>query len=251
MTVSITTATVEVQSGALKIPAYIAYPACPEACPAVVVLQEVFGVNEHIREVTDRIAREGYIAIAPHIYHRQVQDFEVGYSPAELELGRRYKAGTTADELLSDVQGAIAYIHQNFDGVPAGAGCIGFCFGGHVAYLAATLSSVRATASFYGAGIATSSPGGGFPTLNRTSNISGVVYCFFGMDDPLIPVEHVDDVEAALRQATVKPRVFRYPGVGHGFFCNRRDSYDAPSSQDAWEHVKRLFNEELRGANSQ
>ena len=248
MPLPIETATVEVQSDALMIPAYLAHPSTLGKFPIVVVIQEVFGVNAHIREVTNRLAQEGYIAIAPHIYHRQVKGFDVGYDDSGLALGRTYKVGTKADELLNDVQGAIIYVKEHFDDVPVGVGCIGFCFGGHVAYLAATLSDVRATASFYGAGIVSSTPGGGLPTIERTPEISGTIYAFFGMEDPLIPLSEVDKIEAALRQATVKSRIFRYPNAGHGFFCDHRKNYHPPSAKDAWEHVKSLFSDELQSA---
>lgn len=245
-TPEITTSTVNVSSQGQKIPAYLAHPIESQDCPVVVVIQEVFGVNDHIRDVTERIAREGYIAIAPHIYHRQAPGFEVGYGEADLEQGRKYKNGTQADELLSDIQGAIEYTRQNFESVPTAVGCIGFCFGGHVAYLAATLPAMRAIASFYGAGICQYTPGGTEPTLNRTGEIQGTVYAFFGMQDPLIATEEVNKIEAALTENEVEHRIYRYPDATHGFFCDRRDSYHPAAAQDAWTHVKTLFQETLR-----
>lgn len=235
---SIQTETVNIQSGELSIPAYLAHPAEATALPTVVVIQEVFGVNAHIREVTERVAQEGYVAIAPHIYHRQVEGFEVGYREADLELGRQYKDGTRADGLLKDIQGAIDYGRYYFDSPSRGVGCIGFCFGGHVAYLAATLADITATASFYGAGIPQFTPGGGNPTITQTSKIQGTLYAFFGLEDPLIPSSDIDQIEGELKKHGVDHHIYRYPDAGHGFFCDRRDSYDAESAQDAWDHVK-------------
>jgi carboxymethylenebutenolidase len=243
---AIQTTTVHVNSDGTQIPAYLAHPTSASGLPIVVVIQEVFGVNAHIREVTERIAREGYIAIAPHIYHRQAPGFEVGYGEADLELGRKYKNGTQASELLQDIQGAITYCKSDFEAVPEKVGCIGFCFGGHVAYLAATLPEVGATASFYGAGICKFTPGGEEPTLNRTPAIQGTVYAFFGLQDPLISLAEVDELEETLRKHNVDYRVYRYPNASHGFFCDRRDSYDAPSAEDAWKHVKALFQGKLK-----
>lgn len=239
------TDTVEIQSDNILIPAYVAHPVEGREKPIVVVIQEVFGVNEHIKDVTERIAQQGYIGIAPHIYHRQVQGFAVGYQPEDLALGRQYKMGTQAAELLHDVEGAIAYGQQTFNSPPQ-VGCIGFCFGGHVAYLAATLPQVKATASFYGAGIVSSIPGGGPPTLTRTPDIKGVVYGFFGIEDPLIPASDVDAIEAALVAAAVDHRIVRYPDAGHGFFCDRRESYHAAAAADAWQQVKALFDQQLK-----
>ncbi|MGF1523172.1 MAG: dienelactone hydrolase family protein [Leptolyngbyaceae cyanobacterium] len=242
---SIKATTVEIQSQDVRVPAYLAYPSSQGQYPVVVVIQEIFGVNAHIRDVTNRIAAEGYIAIAPHIYHRQVQGFEVGYSAADVEVGRQYKAGTQAAELLSDVSGAIQYVRSHFENSLAAVGCIGFCFGGHVAYLAATLPDIAAVASFYGAGITSFTPGGGPPTLTQTPNIPGTVYAFLGEKDALIPLSDVDAIEAALQRASGDHRVFRYADVGHGFFCDQRDSYDESATQDAWKHVQYLFSTKL------
>ena len=234
-------ATVSISSGNLKIPAYLAEPAREGLFGGVVVIQEVFGVNSHIREVTERLARAGYVAIAPHIYHRQAPNFEVGYTEDALELGRKYKLGTRAEELLSDVQGAVDALLAKENVRPVGVGCMGFCFGGHVAYLAAELSQIKATASFYGAGIVNSNPGGGAPTLSRTPEIGGTVYGFFGEKDPLIPLEEVDQIEMALTAHQVPHKIFRYPEAEHGFFCDQRYSYNAAAAKDAWEQVMELF----------
>lgn len=235
---------VTVPNGSLQIDAYLAQPTSTGTFPAVVVIQEIFGVNSHIRDVTERIAREGYVAIAPAIYQRTAPGFEVGYTEADTIEGRKYKDLTTADELLSDLRATIGYLQT----IPAAAqkvGAIGFCFGGHVAYLAATLPTVQATASFYGAGIATMTPGGGAPTIARTPEIGGTLYAFFGTRDPLIPNEQADQVEAALKQDSIPHRVFRYD-AGHGFFCDQRGDYNPEAAADAWEHVKQLFQDTLK-----
>lgn len=247
MTVStaINTATVLTQSDGLNIPAYLAHPTDPVGLPIVIVIQEVFGVNKHIRDVTERIAREGYIAIAPHIYHRQAPHFEVGYGETDLALGRQYKNGTKADELLTDIQAAIAYCRSTFDNISSKVGCIGFCFGGHVAYLAATLPEITATATFYGAGVCTFTPGGGAPTLSRTAEIQGTVYGFFGLQDPLIPVVEIEQIAQSLSEQAVQHSIYRYENVGHGFFCDLRESYDAAAAADAWAHVKSLYKQTL------
>lgn len=246
-TPQIQTRTVDVQSQELAIPAYLAHPIDPTGCPTVVVIHEVFGVNAHICEVTERLAQQGYVAIAPHLYHRQAPGFAVGYGESDLALGREYKNGTQADELLSDIQGAIDYVQQQFPQRPSAVGCIGFCFGGHVAYLAATVPAIQATASFYGAGICQFTPGGGTPTLSRTADIQGTIYAFFGMQDPLIAVAEVEEIAAALRMNQVEHRIYRYPDATHGFFCDHRASYNAAAAQEAWTQVTHLFQEKLSG----
>ncbi|WP_035988703.1 dienelactone hydrolase family protein [Leptolyngbya sp. KIOST-1] len=250
MTSLVRTETLTIPSGDTEILAYLAAPSRPGRFGAVVVIQEVFGVNSHIREVTERIAGAGYVAIAPHIYHRQAPGFEVGYGEEDLALGRQYKQGTTAAQLLADVRGAIAYLYSQANVIPDGVGCIGFCFGGHVAYLAATLPDVKATASFYGAGIATLTPGGGEPTLSRTPEIAGTLYGFFGDQDALIPAQEVDQIEAALKEHGVPHKIFRYPEASHGFFCDQRYSYNPEAARDAWAQVLELFKATLPAAHA-
>lgn len=228
----------------LEIEAYLAEPIAPSPAPAVIVIQEIFGVNDHIRDVTDRLAKLGYVAIAPALYQRTAAGFEVGYTQEDTVLGRKYKDLTTADELLSDLEATIDYL-RTLPTVNGKIGAIGFCFGGHVAYLAATLPDLIATASFYGGGIATSTPGGGPPTLIRTAEIAGTIYLFFGTQDVLIPVAEIDQVEAELQQQQIPHRFFRYP-AGHGFFCDQRSDYNAEAAADAWDHVQQLFQSKLK-----
>ncbi|MGV0024239.1 dienelactone hydrolase family protein [Phormidesmis priestleyi] len=224
----------------LQIDAYLAEPIAKGRHSAIVVIQEIFGVNSHIRDVTDRLAREGYVAIAPAIFQRTAPGFNVGYSESETKQGRVYKDQTQATQLLSDIQATIAYLRTLPSVKEDAIGAIGFCFGGHVAYLAATLPDIKATASFYGAGIATMTPGGGVPTIAHTSEIQGMLYAFFGTQDPLIPIEQIDQIEAELQKCSETHRVFRY-AAGHGFSCDQRSDYSPKAAGDAWEHVKELF----------
>ncbi|MEB3233447.1 MAG: dienelactone hydrolase family protein [Leptolyngbyaceae bacterium] len=243
-TTDITTRAITLQGDAVAIAAYQAQPTTARAdapVPGIVVLQEIFGVNAHIRNVTDRLAKLGYVAIAPALYQRLAPGFETGYDPDSITLGRQYKQQTKADELLADIQTAIDHLKTNPGVNPAAIGCIGFCFGGHVAYLAATLPDIKATASFYGAGITTWCPGDGEPTLIHTGAISGTLYGFFGMADQSIPPDQVDAIEEALQQHRVNHRIFRYADADHGFFCDQRGSYNAIAAADAWTQVQTLF----------
>lgn len=238
----ITTSTVELTHGELLIPAYVATPATMEqSVPGIVVLQEIFGVNHHIRDVTNRIAQLGYVAIAPALYHRLAPGFETGYTPESVAIGRDYKQQTNADELLGDIQAAIAHLQAHAHVTTDSIGCIGFCFGGHVAYLAATLPEIQVTASFYGAGITTWCPGDGDPTVTRTNQIQGNLYGFFGREDESIPLDQVEIIERELQKHDIEHQIFRYADAGHGFFCDQRGSYNAIAAKDAWEKVQQLF----------
>ncbi|NMG22587.1 dienelactone hydrolase family protein [Brasilonema bromeliae] len=239
---AIHTTTVNLSQDHLQIQAYLAQPSEEGSYPGVVVLQEIFGVNSHIRDVTERIAKEGYLAIAPALFQRVAPGFETGYTKEDIEVGKKYAwEQTKASELLSDIQKAVDYLKTLPNVKQNGFGCIGFCFGGHVAYLASTLPDIKATASFYGAGIPNRTPGGGNPTITLTPDIKGIVYTFFGMEDASIPQEQVDQIEAELEKYNIPHRVFRYDGADHGFFCDQRPSYNSIAAADAWEQVKQLF----------
>lgn len=241
----IRTAHVQVTNGDLGIAAYLAEPVVASPVPAIVVLQEIFGVNEHIRDVTERLAKLGYVTIAPALFQRTAPGFEVGYTPEAMQMGRDRAQQTKAEELLGDIQATIAYLHTLPSVKPGPVGCIGFCYGGHIAYLAATLPDIKATASFYGARIAASTFGPGAPTLTRTPDIQGTLYAFFGLDDSSIPVDQIDEIAEQLKRHDIPHRIFRYPGAGHGFFCDRRASYNPEAAADAWLQVQQLFQETL------
>ena len=238
---AISTTSVKISQEDLQIDAYLAKPSQEGSYPGVVVLQEIFGINSHIRNVTERIAQEGYVAIAPALFQRIAPGFKTGYTPSDVEVGRNYAMQTNASQLLGDIQQSIDYLKTLAEVKKDSFGCIGFCFGGHVAYLASTLPDIKATASFYGAGIAIRTFGSGEPTISRTREIKGTVNAFFGMEDPSIPKEQVDQIEAELEKYNIPHRVFRYDGADHGFFCDQRASYNSIAAADAWEQVKQLF----------
>jgi carboxymethylenebutenolidase len=236
----VVTEQIAIESQGLHISAYLAIPEGTGQFPGIIVLQEIFGVNPHIRAVTERIAKLGYVAIAPALFERVAPGLELGYTSADVELGRSYAEKTTASQLLADIQTAIDYL-KTLPQVAPTFGCIGFCFGGHVAYLAATLPDIAATASFYGAGITTRTPGGGEPSVSQTGAIAGTIYMFFGMEDASIPPAQIVQIEAALTQNDIPHQVWQYPGAEHGFNCNLRASYNPTAAASAWQHVEELF----------
>ncbi len=242
---NIITSNVSIPNQDLLIQGFLAHPQTTKELPAVIVIQEIFGVNDHIKDVTCRIANEGYVAIAPAIYQRQAPNFAVGYTSKDIEIGREYKNKTKAEELLRDIQATIEYLYQLPQVKKTGVGSIGFCFGGHVTYLTAILPEIKATASFYGAGITNWCPNEKFATITRTKDIKGKIYGFFGLKDPSIPVEQIDQIEAELQKHNIAHQIFRYPKANHGFFCDRRASYHQESAKDAWEKVLELFKETI------
>jgi carboxymethylenebutenolidase len=203
-----------------------AYLAEPEGTPrgGVVVVQEIFGVNSHIRSVCDRLAALGYLAVAPALFDRTERGFECGYSPEEVARARAFIADPDWDAFLRDADAARAAV------APAGrVGVVGFCMGGTVAFLAATrLAGVDAASGFYGGRIsAYAQEAPRCPTQLH-----------YGSEDAGIPMENVEAVRAA-RGADCGIHV--YQGAGHGFHCDARASFDPAASAVAWGRTVELF----------
>ncbi|HYB99162.1 MAG TPA: dienelactone hydrolase family protein [Candidatus Limnocylindrales bacterium] len=223
-----------------SMPAYLSRPDDGGKYPGVILFQEIFGVNHHIRAVTDRVAAEGYVVLAPEPFHRTAPGIELNYDQEGLSRGLELMQKVRPEELVADIRAAYDFLGARADVGGKGIGAMGFCFGGHLTYLAAGEVPLAAAASFYGGGIA-STPA----TLDRTRNIRGRILCFFGENDGYIPLSDVDKIRQALAGAGVRHEVIVYPNVGHGFFCDERPDYDAGSAADAWQRVVTLFKEEL------
>jgi carboxymethylenebutenolidase len=208
------------------------------------VLPEVFGINGWVRGVADRLAAAGHPALAVPLFARTAPDLELGYAPGDLAEGRSHKERTTAPQLLADLRRAVEWL----GGGPLG--CVGFCFGGHVAWLAATLPGVAATCSFYGAGVAGGRPGGGPPTLEVLPAIPGRLLCVLGDADPLIPEPDREAIaraiaaenrrRAALPGAVAPHRLVTLAG-GHGFMCEARADHHPESAREGWRLLLDLF----------
>jgi carboxymethylenebutenolidase len=239
-----------VDGAAAPMPTYLAAPEGGGPHPAVIIIEEIFGINSHMREVTERVAREGYVAVAPEIHHRAAPGgLELGYDAEGMQKGMALIPKLTESGFVADMNATMAALRARKDVKGDHFGCMGFCIGGHLAYLAACVSSdIAATASFYGGGIATFSPAGGKPTVERTGSIRGRILCLFGAEDPLIPQAQVDQIRKALEQHKIRHEVVVYPGASHAFFCDRpeRHSYNADAATDSWRRVTQLFTEELR-----
>ena len=229
----------------------------PKTTPraGLLVLPEVFGVNGWVRGVADRLAGEGYAALALPLFSRTAPALDLDYSPESLAEGRSHKERTRAPELLQDVDRAMGWLKGSLAAAGAlGApiGCLGFCFGGHVALLAASLPGIAATCDFYGAGVASGRPGGGPPTLDEVAGVRGRLLCVCGTDDALIPAEDREALEQALtaanrgRQASgQRPhRLLMVPG-GHGFLCDQRQDHHPESAALAWGEMLTFFGETL------
>lgn len=222
--------------------AFFSRPIGPEVVPAVLVLQEIFGVNQHIREVCQRFAAAGFAALAPDVFHRSEPGVELGYDGPGVARGKELKAATTEVGFRSDLDACLRWLAARPDVAPGGARCVGFCFGGVLALLAATDPRVVAAASFYGSGVPTMTLGGARTVLDQIREIRGTTALFYGGLDASIPAGDRDAVVAAFAAAGhVVPEVHVYSEANHGFFCDRRQAYHAESAAAAWHVVLRLF----------
>ena len=216
---------------------------------AVLVLPEVFGVNGWVRSVADRLAEQGYAALAISTFWRTAPDLEADYNDAGLALGRKHRDQVRADQLCADVSTAASWLQQAHaaDGLAQKPlGCVGFCFGGHLAMLAATLPVIAASCDFYGARVSTDRPGAGPPTLADVPQIPGRLWCFCGDQDPLMPAEERAAIEQALAAVPGdRHRFVLAPGAGHGYMCEARADFNAEASAAGWAAMLQLFGETL------
>ena len=206
------------------------YRADPTGAPkaAIVVIQEIFGVNHHIRAVCDRLAAEGYVAIAPSIFDRIEPNFTSGYSPDEVANARKFVANPDWAAMLLDTQAAIDAV-KNVGPV----GIIGFCLGGSIAYVAATkLSGLSAAIGYYGGAVV------------RFADDKPKVptQLHFGEKDAGIPLTDVETI----RNKRPDVEVHVYPGAQHGFHCDERASYDRASADIAWPRSMDFFAKHLK-----
>lgn len=214
-------------SDGFKLGGYRADPAgAPKA--AIVVIQEIFGVNSHIRNICDRFAAAGYTAIAPAIFDRIEPNFQSGYSPEEVAVARKFVANPDWAAMLRDTQAAIDVAKA-----VGPVGIIGFCLGGSVAYAAATkLTGLSAAVGYYGGAIV------------RFADDKPKVptQLHFGEKDGGIPLTDVETI----RGKRPEVEIFIYPGAQHGFGCDERASYDKPSSDLAWQRSLAFFAAHLK-----
>ena len=185
----------------------------------VVIVQEIFGVNQHIRNVSDGYAEDGYAVIAPALFDRVERGYQTGYAQADIERGRAVRGKLSIEDAVKDVRAAVnALVTEGLK-----VGVVGYCFGGTLAWLAATrIDGVAAAVGYYGGGIA--------DTANEQPKCATMLH--FGETDASIPKEHYEKV------MTLHPKlpVFVYP-AGHGFSCDERASYHAPSAKQARERT--------------
>jgi carboxymethylenebutenolidase len=225
---------IETEDGPMQ--GFLALAPGREARPGVVVAQEAFGVNEHIRDVCRRLAGEGYAALAPELYHRARPGavFEYG----DFAAVRPLLNDLSNDGIETDLKAAITFLRREPRVGESPVSAVGFCMGGFVAFLAACRTDVAASVCFYGGGIVRPRPGAKMtPLLGEAGRIGCPVLGLFGEEDASIPMEDVAQLHERLAALGKAAEIVTYPGAGHGFFCDRRDSYRPEAAKDAWRRT--------------
>jgi carboxymethylenebutenolidase len=201
------------------IDAYLALPPGGRG-PGLLLLQEIFGVNEHIRAVAEQYALAGFVVLAPDVFWRQAPRVELGYEGDDRQRGVALAGALQPAELQADLQAAVAALRARPEVAGSKIGAIGYCLGGRLAYNVAALTDVDAAVAYYGGGIA--------DQLALAPKVSCPIQFHFAASDAHIPPEAVAAVRAAF--AGKQAEVHEYPGSLHGFNCWARASYHAPSS---------------------
>lgn len=225
---------IRITTGDGAMPAHLAVPVGPGPFPGVIVAMEAFGLNDHIKRVADRIANEGYVAIAPDFYYRaEKRQAEYTDLPTAITL----MSALTDDGILADLTATIDVLRARSEVRSDRIGMTGFCMGGRMTFLAACNLQIQAAACFYGGGI------GGL--LDQAAGISCPMVALFGEKDGFIPLDEVDQVKARLAEEGKQAEVVVYDGADHGFFCDERESYQEAAASDAWARLLTLFRDHL------
>jgi carboxymethylenebutenolidase len=208
-----------------------AYRADPAGTPkgGIVVIQEIFGVNHHIRAVCDSFAKEGYAAVAPALFDRTQRNYESGYTPPEIEKSRTFVAKPDWDAMMRDTDAAIKELKS-----VGPVGIIGFCMGGTIAFLAATrLSGLSASVAYYGGRI----------VAFADEKPKCPMQMHFGEKDASIPMTDVDIIK---QKRSADCEIYVYKDGGHGFHCDERGSFHKESRDIAWQRTTAFFAKHMK-----
>ncbi|HEV8718962.1 MAG TPA: dienelactone hydrolase family protein [Candidatus Binatia bacterium] len=221
-------------------PAFLCVPKAHGRFPAVLVLMEAFGLTSHIQDVTARIAKEGYVAIVPDLYYRDLPNNKFDYDqvPEGIAMMRRLNH----QSVLADIRATLAHLRSMAEVVPSRVGVTGFCMGSGFTFLTACELSaeIAAAAPFYGMVRD--------EWIEAVKQISVPAYLFFGEADPFIPRERVQQIEARFRELGKSYRIKVYSGADQGFFCHERSSYNQAAAQASWSELTAFFTQHLQRA---
>jgi carboxymethylenebutenolidase len=230
---------IELPTADLPIPAYHAMPDAGGPFPVVLVVQEIFGVHEHIRDVCRRLAKAGYLAIAPELFARQG---DVSQMTDVQQILREVVSQVPDAQVLSDLDAAVGWATATARGDPQRLGIVGFCYGGRGVWLyCAHNPQVRAGVAWYGR--LTGQPTANAPRapVDIAATLQVPVLGLYGGADAGIPAEAVEQMRAALARGTSGSEIIVYPDTPHAFFADYRPSYRKVAAEDGWRRMLEWF----------
>jgi carboxymethylenebutenolidase len=234
---------IEVDGGSM--PSYLARPDGPGPFPAVIVLQEIFGVNREVRRIAELVANAGYVALAINYYHRTHPGLNEPYTSEGLQNGFAAAGAVTKASLRADVAASIAWLNAQPYVKKDKIATIGFCFGGSTAFVTATLPGLAAAIPFYGGSIASPFPNGEAPAIADAKDVRVPMLLFFGGKDDYIGPDEIAATDKALKENHKSYEIVTYPNVGHAFFRESSEQLNEHEVHDAWERVKAFLKEHL------
>ncbi len=196
-----------------------------ERRPGLIVLQEIFGVDGHIRDVTERFGRQGFVAIAPELYHRTASGFEGDYN--NFETATPHRNALTREGTEADLRATFEWLRAQPFGKGDEISCVGYCLGGRLAFVANTILPLKSAISYYASGMTDE-------LLHRTSSLHASHLFLWGDKDQHIPPEKRATVIGALKRAGKSYVNVEFSDAGHGFFCDARPAYNPTAARQAW-----------------
>ena len=217
--------------------AYTSFPKnSPGPFPGIILFQEAFGINHHIRNVADRLAIDGYAVIAPELFHRTAPGFEGNYN--DFASVTPHIKALTAEGLEADIKACFDWLQQQQNVVKEKIGSIGFCMGGRVSFLANIILPLSAAVSYYSGGMP--------PLVNRLHEIHSPHLMFWGGLDTHIPNEHIEAVVHALKEAKKEYTNVVISYADHAFNCDERPSYNPQAAKEAWSMTLAFLENKLK-----
>src|SRR5665647_440323 len=208
--------------------AYVAFPEGNETYPAMIVLQEAFGVNSHIRNIAERLCKEGYAVIAPNLFHRTGERIEIPYTDFAA-IGMPHFQAISNEGLINDVKSCYDWLLQQPKMIKEKIGSIGFCMGGRVSFLANTILPLAAAVSYYGGGLE--------KFVDEAGKLHGPHLFFWGGLDKHIAQDKIDIIINAVKASGKEYTNIVISYADHGFNCDERESYHPLASREAWAYT--------------
>lgn len=219
-----------------------AYTSIPEhgknPFPGLILFQEAFGVNHHIRKLADRFAAEGYLVIAPELFHRSGKPgVEIDYT--DFPSAMPHMQALTPENLEADIHATWNWLNSHSQVSHGQIVATGYCLGGRVGFLANTILPFKAVASYYGGGIVPD-------IIKRAASINAPHLFFWGGKDQHIPKEHIETIKTELANAGKKFTNVEFSDADHGFFCDERTSFNADAAELAWGLTLEFFIQKMK-----